>query len=107
MDGRLHRFFEQRLSHSRLVNEILKEAVRGRAELKLSAVNYGEVYAGIWRQHGSDRARTIMRGTQPLPITVEAVTVKRAFDAAEMKIKYKLYFRQNFARRSPWKQKRR
>jgi len=32
-----------------------------------------------------------MRGVQSLPITVEAVTVKREFDA-EVKIKYKLYY---------------
>jgi len=39
------------------VNHLLKEAVRERAEILMSAVNYGEVYGAILREHGPDRNR--------------------------------------------------
>ena len=48
------------------ISEILKEALRGRAEVLMSAVNYGEVYGSILRGHSAEHAVTTMRAVGPL-----------------------------------------
>ena len=79
------------------VNELLKEAVQERAEILMPAVNYGEVYGLIFRTHGPDRATATMNAVQPLPIRVVDATPERAFRAAEVKSRYKLYYVDSFA----------
>ena len=79
------------------VGDLLKEAVRERAEILMSAVNYGEVYGAIQREHGLDRATAIMSAVQPLPIRLLDATPQRALRAADVKTKYKLYFVDSFA----------
>lgn len=79
------------------VNELLKEAVRGRAEIFMSAVNYGEVHGGILRAQEPERARATMNAVHPLPITLVDATPQRACHAAEIKAKYKLYYVDSFA----------
>ncbi len=79
------------------VNELLKEALRGRAEVLMSAVNHGEVYAWILREHGAERAGATMGALQPLPIRIIDVTSPRALRAAEVKLTYKLYYVDSFA----------
>lgn len=79
------------------VNELLKEAVRERAEILMSAVNYGEAYGAILREHGPDRAVATMNAVQPLPIRLIDATPQRAVRAADVKAKYKLYYVDSFA----------
>lgn len=79
------------------VNEVLKEGVRGRAEILMSSVNYGEVYGGILRQHGLDQATAIMSAVNPLPIRMIEISSQRAFRAAEVKLQYRLYYVDSFA----------
>jgi len=79
------------------VNELLKEAMHGRAEILMSAVNYGEVYGKILREHGPEQALTAMHAVGPLPIEVLDATPQRAFKAADAKAKYKLYYADSFA----------
>jgi predicted nucleic acid-binding protein len=79
------------------VNNLLKEAIRGRAEILMSAVNYGEVYSAIVREYGADRAVTTMNAVHPLPIRVLDATPQRAFQAADVKSRYKLYYVDSFA----------
>jgi predicted nucleic acid-binding protein len=78
------------------VNELLKEALRGRAAIFMSAVNYGEVYGSILRAYGPERARATMGAVHPLPISFVDATPQRAFRAAEVKVKYKLYYLDSF-----------
>ena len=92
----LFAFLENRPAASK-VNELLKEAARGQAEISMSAVNYGEVYASILREHGPDRATTAMNAIHPLPIRLLDATPQRAFRAAEVKSRYKLYYVDSFA----------
>ena len=47
------------------VNELLKEAMHGRAKVLMSAVNYGEVYGRILREHGPEQALTTMQAVSP------------------------------------------
>ncbi len=79
------------------VNELLKEATRGRAKILMSAVNYGEVYGLILRQYGPEQALTAVHAVSPLPIEISDATSQRAFRAAEAKARYKLYYVDSFA----------
>jgi predicted nucleic acid-binding protein len=76
------------------INELLKDALRGRAEILMSAVNYGEVYGAILREHGLDRAVATMSAVHALPIRLMDATPPRA---AEVKAKYKLHYLDSFA----------
>ena len=89
--------FLQKKPGASKVSELLKEAMRGRAAIFMSAVNYGEVYGGVLREHGPERARATMSAVHPLPISFVDATPQRAFQAAEVKAKYKLYYLDSFA----------
>jgi predicted nucleic acid-binding protein len=89
--------FLQKKPGANKVNELLKDAVRGRAEIVMSAVNYGEVYGTILREHGPDRAASTMSAVRPLPIYLIDATPQRAFQAADVKSSYKLYYVDSFA----------
>jgi|ERR1700677_604272 predicted nucleic acid-binding protein len=79
------------------VNEILKEARRGRARVLMSAVNYGEVYGKILRDAGPEQALTAVHAVNPLPIDVLDAGTQSAFRAADAKAKYELYYVDAFA----------
>jgi len=79
------------------VDELLKEARHGRAKVLMSAVNYGEVYGLILREFGPQQALTAVHAVSPLPIDVLDATTQRAFQAADIKAKYKLYYVDSFA----------
>jgi predicted nucleic acid-binding protein len=89
--------FLQKKTSARRVGELFKDGLRGRAGIFMSAVNYGEVYGGILREHGAERASTAMSAIAPLPIQLVDVTPQRAMHAAEVKSKYKLYYSDSFA----------
>jgi predicted nucleic acid-binding protein len=79
------------------VNELIKEAVRGRARVLMSAVNFGEVYGLILRASGREQALSAVNAVSPLPIEVLDATPQRACEAADVKAKYKLYYVDSFA----------
>jgi predicted nucleic acid-binding protein len=79
------------------VNELLKDAMRGRIEILMSAVNYGEVYGAVLREYGKDRAVATMNAVHPLPLQLIDATPQRAFHAADVKSRYKLYYVDSFA----------
>jgi predicted nucleic acid-binding protein len=89
--------FLQKKPGTHKVTELLKDAIRGRTAIFMSAVNYGEVYGGVLREHGPERARATMSAVRPLPISFSDATPQRAFQAAEVKAKYKLYYLDSFA----------
>jgi uncharacterized protein len=89
--------FLQRKGDALKVNELVKEAIRGRSQMLMSAVNYGEVYGTILREEGPEQARVALDVVAPLPIEVLDVTANRARQAADLKVKYKLYFADSFA----------
>ncbi len=79
------------------VNELLKEATRRHAKLLMSAVNYGEVYGKILREHGPEQALMAVQAVGPLPIELLDATPQRACKAADLKAKHKLYYADSFA----------
>jgi len=68
-----------------------------RAEIHMSAVNLGEVYALVLREHGVDRAKTIIGGLRQLPIGFVDATVQHCCRAAEVKFKHRLAYADAFA----------
>jgi predicted nucleic acid-binding protein len=89
--------FLQKKPGAHRVNELLREALHGRAKVLMSAVNYGEVYGKILREHGAEQARTAVSAVSPLPIEMLDATPHRAFRAADVKAKHKLYYADSFA----------
>ncbi len=89
--------FLQKKPSSEKVSELLKDAMRDRAEILMSAVNYGEVYGSIRKEYGPDRVASVMNAVQPLPIHWIDATPSRACAAADLKAKYKLYYVDSFA----------
>ena len=79
------------------IDELLREAMRGRAHLMMSAVNYGEVYGSILRQYGIEQALMAVQAVSPLPIEMMDATPARACKAAEIKARHKLYYADSFA----------
>ena len=79
------------------VNDMLKDGVQGRAEVLMSAVNFGEVYGMILRGRGPEAAMTFMSAVRPLPIRLVDATPERCLRAAEVKTKYRLYYVDSFA----------
>ena len=79
------------------VDELLREAMRGRARVLMSAVNYGEVYGLILRQNGPEQALMAVQAVGPLPIELLDATPQRACRAADLKAKHKLYYADSFA----------
>jgi len=84
--------FLQNKPSAHKVNELLKEAMRGRVEVLMSTVSYGEVYGAIQLEYGPDRAASVMNAVRPLPIRLVDVTSAKACMAADVKLRYKLYY---------------
>lgn len=79
------------------VGALLKEAVQGRANILMSAVNFGEVYGIVLRERGADAVQTMLSAVRPLPIRLIDATPERAVQAASVKTKYRLYYVDSFA----------
>jgi predicted nucleic acid-binding protein len=89
--------FLQKKTAAKKINELLKEAIHGRTDILMSAVNFGEVYGIVLREYGEERTTTIMDAVQPLPIQLLDATPQRALQAASLKIEYRLYYVDSFA----------
>lgn len=89
-------FLQQKPAASKTL-DLLTEAMRGRAEILMSAINFGEVYVLVVREQGIDHARATMNAVRPLPIRLIDATVQRCCHAAEIKVKYKFYYADSFA----------
>jgi len=79
------------------VGALLKEAVQDRAEILMSAVNFGELYAVVLREQGVEAAQTALNAVRPLPIRLIDATPGRCLHAAQIKAKYRLYSVDSFA----------
>jgi len=89
--------FLQRKASASKVGELFKDALRGRAEVLMSAVNCGGVYSVILREHGQQQAEAAMSAIYPLPMRMVDATPQRSLRAAEVKVRYKLYYVDSFA----------
>lgn len=89
--------FLQKKASAHKVGELFKEAMRERAEILMSAVNYGEAYGVILRHLGPERAATAMSAIDPLPLRLVDATPAGARRAADFKFKFKLHYLDSFA----------
>lgn len=89
-------FLENKHGAAKL-GDLLRDAMRERAEILMSSLNCGEVYGKILREYGPERAAATISAIYPLPIRMVEVTQQRAFRAAEIKARYKLYYVDSFA----------
>ncbi len=78
----LHLFLQGKPSAAK-VGELLKQAVAGRAEILMSAVNFGEVYGVILRERGPDAVVTALSAVRPLPIRLVDATPERCLRASK------------------------
>ena len=79
------------------VARLLKEAARGKSELLVSAVNWGEVFSVIYKAHGLSVARSASARMLALPLTVVSVDADQAERAGILKQDFKLPYADAFA----------
>lgn len=79
------------------VEELLTEAQRGHSRVLMSSVNYGEVYGKLLRDLGEEKALRAMTSIGPFPFVLQDADRQRAFRAAEIKHKHRLYYADAFA----------
>lgn len=79
------------------VAQFLKEAARGRSELLVSAVNWGEIVSVIYKAHGLSIARGASARMLALPLTIVSVDSDQAERAGILKQDFKLPYADAFA----------
>jgi predicted nucleic acid-binding protein len=79
------------------VNQLLKEAIRERVEIPMSAGTTERFTERSCASMAPDRAAATISAVKPLPIRLVDATPQRAVHAADVKAKYKLYYADSFA----------
>ena len=87
----------QNRASAQKIAELLKAALRDRALILMSAVNFGEVYSVIAREFGETRAAATINAVRQTPIRLLDANPQRSLHAAETKNRYKLYYVDSFA----------
>lgn len=89
--------FLQRKPAAAKVLHLLTEAMRGRADVLMSSVNFGEAYGLVVREQGLDRARHTVAALRPSPIRFTDASLQQCMHSAEIKLMYKLHYSDSFA----------
>ena len=89
-------FFEGRTGAEQ-IEVMLTEAIAGRTELRMSVINWGEVYYSTWRAHGLVAARKTAAEIFQLPIELVSADLELTRSAAELHAKYNLRYADCFA----------
>jgi predicted nucleic acid-binding protein len=79
------------------VQDLLAKAVESEKRLLMTAVNFGEVYYLLIRDHGREEAERILQLVETLPIDFVEAGLELAKQAAVYKAVYKLPFADSFA----------
>ena len=79
------------------IAQLLKEGARGKSELLVSAVNWGEVVSVVYRAHGLNVARSTSLRMRALPLTIISVDGDHAEAAGILKQDFKLPYADAFA----------
>lgn len=80
-----------------LVGKLLAEAEAGQTRLLMSAINVGEVYYFLIKQHGQDLAESWRESSGTLPATIEVPTANDIWSAASLKGKFPIAYADAFA----------
>jgi len=79
------------------VEDLLRQAAEGQHQLYLSVVDWGEVYASIWRARGQPAADQKLAELSQLPIEVVDVDMPTAQLAARLQAEHNLPYAACFA----------
>jgi len=79
------------------VREILRECIERRADLCISAVQWGEVAANLRKRYGAVREKAIMSNVLPAEAKIIPATAEHAVRAAALKVDRKLSYADGFA----------
>lgn len=82
---------------SELVGKLLSEAEGGQTRLLMSAINVGEVYYFLRKQHSEALAESWRESSQTLPATIEVPTAEDIWDAASLKGRFPIAYADAFA----------
>ncbi len=80
----------------REVTEMFLEALHGRCELLISAVNWGEVAGKLFQRHGAAKTTTALSALLRKGLKVVEATGERASAAAIIKVTYKIPYADAF-----------
>jgi len=92
----LLRYLDREPGYDR-VAQLLKECSRGKSEVLVSAVNWGEIISVIYKAHGMSVAKSTSARMQALPITIISVDANHAETAGILKQDFKLPYADAFA----------
>ena len=79
-----------------VVAQLLAEAEAGTARLFMSAINVGEVYYFLRKNHSEELATSWRESAGTLPATIEAPTVDEIWEAALLKGRYPIAYADAF-----------
>ena len=82
---------------SKRVEEILKAAISGRAQVSISAVQWGEVAGRLRAHYGAQQETRILSELLPSEVEIAAVTGELAVQAADLKVDRKISYADAFA----------
>ena len=78
------------------VEAFLDEAAKGRAELLLSVINWGEIYYSVWQRNGQAAAAQVLAEIAKMSIEIVPVDMAITQQAAEFKARDKLPYADAF-----------
>ena len=79
------------------VGNLLKEAERGKARLWMSAINVGEVYYFLRKNHCEALAESWREFSSTLPVTIAVPSLDDIWSAAEIKSRFPVAYADAFA----------
>jgi predicted nucleic acid-binding protein len=89
-------FFEDRPGAEK-VEDLIRMGVKGKRQLLMSVVNWGEVYYSTWRAKGPGVARKVIEDIAQLPLEVADADLDLTRTAAELRAEHKLPYTDCFA----------
>ncbi len=72
------------------IEQLFRDATRGRTPLLMSVLNWGEVFYHSWQQRGEESARRALPDLLRFPIELVPVDLSQALKAGELKAVHKI-----------------
>jgi ribonuclease VapC len=79
------------------VGNLLQEAEHGQTRLWMSAINVGEVYYFLRKQHSEPLAESWRESSRTLPVTIVVPSIDDIWSAAEIKSQFPVAYADAFA----------
>ena len=81
----------------RFVEQLLTQAEKGEIRLLMSAINVGEVYYFLRKNHSDELAESWRASSRTLPVTIEVPAHEDIWSAATLKSQYPIAYADAFA----------